>query len=133
MRTPSFKPGVYYTKTSEWAEQRGKYVRTGIDDYSQSALGDIVFIDLPEPGIIVRSGTPFGSLEATKAVSDINAPVSGRVVRVNRTVADFPAIVNSDPFGEGWLIEIEPSDIAELNELMDVDTYKAYLKGGARS
>ena len=132
MRMPFFKPGIYYTKTGEWAEQRGDYVRVGIDDYSQSALGDIVFFDLPEPGVIVEAGKPFGSLEATKAVSDINAPVPGRVVRVNIAVADHPSIVNSDPFGEGWLVEIEPSDPAELDKLMDSESYKAYLRDGTR-
>lgn len=132
MRMPFFKPGIYYTKTGEWAEPRGEYVRIGIDDYSQSALGDIVFIDLPDPGVIIEAGKPFGSLEATKAVSDINAPVSGRVLRVNQSVADQPSIVNSDPFGEGWLIEIELSAPAELDNLMDTEPYKAYLRDGAR-
>ena len=107
-------------------------MRVGLDDYSQSALGDIVFIDLPEPDAIVGAGTPFGSLEATKAVSDINAPVSGRVVRVNIAVADSPSLINSDPFGEGWLIEIEPSDPAELDKLMDSESYRAYLRDGTR-
>lgn len=132
MRTPFFKPGIYYTQTSEWAEPRDGYVRVGIDDYSQSALGDIVFFELPEPGAIATAGAPIGSLEATKAVSDINAPVSGRVLRVNRAVADSPAIVNCDPFGEGWLIDIEPSNQAELSGLMDAEEYKVYLKLEAR-
>lgn len=132
MRRPFFKSGIYYTKTSEWAEPRGECVRVGLDDYSQSALGDIVFIDLPEPGAIVGTGAPFASLEATKAVSDINAPVSGCAVRVNRSVADCPGLINSDPFGEGWLIEIEPSDPAELDKLMDVEAYRAYLRDGNR-
>ena len=133
MRMPFFKSDIYYTKTSEWADPRGKYVRVGLDDYSQSALGDIVFIDLPKPGAIVGAGMPFASLEATKAVSDINAPVSGSIIRVNRSVADSPGLINSDPFGEGWLIEIDPSDPEELDKLMDVESYKAYLRDGTRS
>ena len=133
MRTPFFNPNIYYTRTGEWAEQRGECVRVGIDDYSQSALGDIVFIELPKPGVIVGAGTPLGSLEATKTVSDINAPVSGRVSRVNRAVTDFPGLINSDPFGNGWLIEIEPSDPSELDKLMDAESYKAYLQSGART
>ncbi|MBR1673310.1 MAG: glycine cleavage system protein GcvH [Fretibacterium sp.] len=133
MRAPFFSSEVLYTKTNEWAMRCGERVRVGIDDYSQSALGDVVAIDLPEVGTGVTAGKPFGSLEATKAVSDLNAPVSGRVIRVNPAVAEAPGLVNDDPFGEGWLIEIEPAEPAKsalqgLDALMDVEAYKLYLK-----
>ena len=131
MRAPFFNPDVSYTRTNEWAKRQEGIVRVGIDDYSQSALGDIVFIELPEPGTEVSAGRPFGSLEATKAVSDLNAPVSGRVVHVNRAVVETPGLVNRDPFGEGWLIEIEPSAPSELDALMDAETYKAWLRSAA--
>ena len=132
MRAPFFNPDVSYARTNEWAKKQEGTVRVGIDDYSQSALGDIVFIELPEPGTEVRAGKPFGSLEATKAVSDLNAPISGRVVAVNRAVVENPGLVNQDPFGEGWLVEVEPSDLSELEALMDAESYKTYIRNAAR-
>ncbi len=132
MRVPFFSADVRYTKTNEWARRRGDCVRVGVDDYSQSALGDVVALSLPEAGARVRAGMALGSIEATKAVSDLNAPVSGRVAAVNRAVVETPGLVNSDPFGEGWLIEIEPLDPAEMDALMDVEAYKTWLQGLAR-
>ena len=128
-----FNPDVLYTKSNEWVKNLGNFVRVGIDDYSQSSLGDIVHIELPANGTIVKFGIAFGSLEATKSVSDINAPVSGVISKVNNEVIKNPGIVNFDPFGEGWLVEIEPSDISELNNLMDSETYKKYILNEANS
>ncbi|MCR5346353.1 MAG: glycine cleavage system protein GcvH [Fretibacterium sp.] len=132
MRAPFFSADVRYTKTNEWGRRCGDRVRAGIDDYSQSALGDAVAVELPEEGTWVTAGSAFGSIEATKAVSDLKAPVSGRVTAVNRAVTENPGLVNADPFGEGWLIEIAPSDPAELDALMDAETYKAWLRSAAR-
>ena len=132
MRAPFFNADVRYTKTNEWARRQGEYVRVGVDDYSQSALGDVVALSLPETGTPVTAGAAFGSIEATKTVSDLNAPVSGRVAAVNRAVVENPGLVNSDPFGEGWLIEIEPENPAEMDALMDAETYRAWLRSAAR-
>jgi len=124
-----FKDDARYTQTHEWAKKEGNTVRVGVDDFSQSALGDIVYAELPEVGAEVHAGAAFGSLESTKAVSDLNAPVSGKVVKVNEALADSPDLVNKDPFGEGWMIEIEPSNPSEFDKLMAVDAYKEYAKG----
>ena len=124
----TFKDNLLYTKNNEWAENRGEVVRVGIDDYSQASLGDIVHIELPKNGTHVLAGQAFGEIEATKSVSSINAPVSGVVVRVNEAVKDSPSLVNIDPFGEGWLAEISPENFSELAGLMDVDTYREYIR-----
>lgn len=124
-----FDPGVRYAGTNEWARPGESGVAVGIDDYSQTALGDVVYVELPGVGMEVRAGAPFGSLEATKAVCDLNAPVSGLVVKVNGALAEAPGLVNADPFGEGWMIEVAPSNPAELDALMTVDVYREYLKG----
>lgn len=123
-----FDPDVRYTRTNEWARRGEGYVAVGIDDYSQTALGDVVYVSLPEEGTEVRAGKPFGSLEATKAVCDLNAPVSGVVLRVNAALRESPGLVNSDPFGGGWMLELAPSLEAEFDALMTVDEYREYLK-----
>ena len=127
-----FEPGARYTRTNEWARRDGGRVIVGIDDYSQTALGDVVYVELPGAGVQVRAGEPFGSLEAAKAVSGLNAPVSGTVVRVNEALAQSPGLVNLDPFGQGWMIEIAPSDPQEFDALMTADAYKSYLRGHDR-
>ena len=124
----TFKENLLYTKNNEWAEKIDDVIRVGIDDYSQASLGDIVHIELPKNGTHVRAGQPLGEIEATKSVSSINAPVSGVVVRVNEAVKDSPSLVNIDPFGEGWLAEISPENFSELAGLMDVDTYREYIR-----
>ena len=124
----TFKSEVLYTRSNEWAQKIGDVIRVGIDDYSQASLGDIVHVELAGEGERVSAGHPFGEIEATKSVSDINAPVSGLVVRVNKAVAASPSLVNTDPFGEGWLAEIAPSDPSELSALMDINAYKEYIR-----
>ena len=124
----TFKDNLLYTKNNEWAENRGEVVRVGIDDYSQASLGDIVHIELPQNGTHVCAGQVFGEIEATKSVSSINAPVSGVVVRVNEAVKDSPSLVNIDPFGEGWLAEIDPENLSELSDLMDINAYREYIR-----
>lgn len=123
-----FKTDVSYTKTHEWAKKDGSVVTVGVDDYSQSALGDIVYVELPSVGAEVRAGAAFGSLESTKAVSDVNAPVSGKIIEVNESLSDSPETVNADPFGEAWMIKIEASDAGEFDHLMDAAAYKEYAK-----
>lgn len=123
-----FKDDARYTQTHEWAKKAGNLVRVGVDDFSQSALGDIVYAELPEVGAEVHAGAAFGSLESTKAVSDLNAPVSGKVVKVNEALADSPDLVNTDPYGAAWMVEIEVPDSKDFDALMKVDAYKDYVK-----
>lgn len=120
-----------YTKEHEWAAVEGSdRVRVGITDFAQDALGDVVYVDLPEEGTEVRAGEPFGEVESTKSVSDIFSPVTGRVVERNANLEDQPEMVNEDPYGEGWMVVIEMSEIAELEGLLDADAYRAFAEGG---
>jgi glycine cleavage system H protein len=104
-------------------------VRTGITDYAQDALGDVVFVDLPEVGQQVDRGTSCSEVESTKSVSEIYAPVTGKVVEVNTELADNPQRLNEDPYGDGWIFVIEPSDEAQLAELLDSEGYRALIEG----
>ena len=117
-----------YTKEHEWvATEEGDRARVGITDFAQDALGDVVYVDVPEEGTEVRAGEAFGEVESTKSVSDIFSPVSGRVVERNLSLEDQPQLVNEDPYGEGWLVRIRMSDPAEADTLLDADAYKAFL------
>jgi glycine cleavage system H protein len=120
-----FPKDVRYTEQHEWARLEGDLIRVGITDFAQDALGDVVYVEIPEVGTEVRAGEPFGEVESTKSVSDIYAPVSGNVVDRNAQLVDAPEIVNDDPFGEGWMIVIEPSDPAQIDGLLDADGYRA--------
>lgn len=114
-----------YSAEHEWANRLddGSRVRIGITDYAQDALGDVVYVDLPEVGTAVGAGDAVGELESTKSVSDMYAPVSGSVVAINEALTDNPALLNEDPYGEGWLCEIEMSNAAELDAMMDAAAY----------
>lgn len=114
-----------YAENHEWVRSDGSAVRMGISDYAQDALGDIVFVELPEVGRVVSAGEAFAEVESTKSVSDVYAPVSGTVIEVNTALEDAPELVNSDPYGEGWFVVIEASDLSELDNLMDVAAYEA--------
>jgi glycine cleavage system H protein len=117
-----------YTAEHEWVKADGEApVRVGITDFAQDALGDIVYVQLPEIGSAVRAGDACGELESTKSVSDLFAPVNGTVTAVNEALADQPDLVNSDPYGEGWLLDIEVEDAAEVAALMDAETYQGQL------
>jgi glycine cleavage system H protein len=117
-----------YTAEHEWVKADGEApVRVGITDFAQDALGDIVYVQLPEVGTAVRAGDACGELESTKSVSDLFAPVNGTVTAVNEALADQPDLVNSDPYGEGWLLDIEVEDAAEVAALMDAETYQGQL------
>jgi glycine cleavage system H protein len=119
---------VKYTEQHEWARLEGNRVRVGITDYAQDALGDVVYIDTPDVGTEVTAGEPFGEVESTKSVSDVYAPVSGTVVEVNALLADTPDRVNEDPYGEGWMIVIEPSDLSGLERLWDAEEYRRFTE-----
>jgi glycine cleavage system H protein len=117
-----------YTAEHEWLKAGSDGpVRVGITDFAQDQLGDIVYVQLPEVGTTVRAGDACGELESTKSVSDLFAPVNGTVTAVNEALADQPDLVNSDPYGEGWLLDIEVEDAAEVAALMDADAYQGQL------
>jgi len=120
---------LYYTEEHEWVQRTGDdTVRVGITDYAQSALGDVVFVQLPDVGAGVTASESFGEVESTKSVSDLYAPISAKVVAVNGDLEANPQLVNSDPYGEGWLVDlrIEGSSLQEaLGELLDADGYRA--------
>ncbi len=118
-----------YSSDHEWVAVTGTRARVGITEYAQDALGDVVYVQVPELGASVASGDSFGEVESTKSVSDVYAPVSGTVVAVNEALADAPETVNRDPYGEGWLCEIELADASELEALLDARAYQALLEG----
>ncbi len=121
--------GLYYTKEHEWAKKLDDgNAAVGVDDYAQSQLHEIVYVELPEVDAEVAQGEALGAVESVKAVSDVYAPVGGRVVEVNEELLDSPELINDDPYGEGWIAKIEPSGLeADLAKLMDAEKYKAYL------
>jgi glycine cleavage system H protein len=118
-----------YSKDHEWARLEDGRVRIGITDYAQDALGDVVFVQIPEIGQRVAAGDSFSEVESTKSVSDIYAPISGSIVEVNQELADAPQRVNEDPYGEGWLVAIEPDDAGQFDQLLDADAYRALIEG----
>jgi glycine cleavage system H protein len=116
-----------FTKDHEWARQKGARVLVGITDFAQDQLGDVVFVELPAVGDLVKQGESFGVVESTKAVSELFAPISGKVVEVNSPLGDAPETINEDPYEEGWMIAIEPSDPKEVTELLDAKAYRAFV------
>jgi glycine cleavage system H protein len=118
-----------YSSDHEWALADGSRVRVGITDYAQDALGDVVFVDLPAVGKAVQPGDVLGEVESTKSVSEVYAPVAGTVVAVNGGVADAPEKLNRDPYGDGWLCELEVADASVLGELLDAAAYRALTEG----
>lgn len=118
-----------YTSEHEWvsALTAEGTVRVGITDHAQDALGDVVYVDLPSVGDSVAAEDSFGEIESTKSVSDLFAPIAGEIVAVNEGLEDDPALVNSDPYGEGWIIEIRPENADDLATLLDAEAYKAEL------
>lgn len=114
-----------YSSDHEWIRRDGSTVRMGITDYAQDALGDVVFVQVPSVGATVAKGQSFSEVESTKSVSDIYAPVSGKVTAVNAALGNNPELVNSDPYGEGWICEIEMTNEAELGDLLDAAGYSA--------
>ena len=123
-----FPEELRYTKEHEWAKSEDAVVRVGITDFAQDALGDVVYVDVPEVGTEVRAGEPFGEVESTKSVSDVYAPVSGTVVERNDALSDQPELVNNDPYGEGWMIAIQVSDSGAIEGLMDASSYRAFTE-----
>ena len=126
-----FPDDLKYTSEHEWVRgpaEAGASVRVGITDYAQEALGDIVYVSLPEVGADLDTGSAIGELESTKSVSDVFAPLSGTVTAVNESLDGTPELVNSDPYGEGWLFELTPADASAVDALMDAAAYQASVE-----
>lgn len=123
-------PGdLRYSADHEWIAVDGDRAKIGITDYAQDALGDVVFVQVPEVGTTVTSGQSFSEVESTKSVSDIYAPIGGTIVEVNTSLADAPEQVNQDPYGSGWLCVIEIADPTELDALLDAAAYQTFVAG----
>ena len=118
-----------YSEDHEWVSVDGDTIRVGITDYAQDALGDVVFVELPDVGSEVTAGGSFGEVESTKSVSDLYAPMSGEIVEVNADLVDNPERLNEDPYGEGWICVIRVSDAAQLDALLDAEAYQTLIEG----
>ena len=125
MNTPEH---LFYTKEHEWANFKDNEVIIGITDYAQSQLGDIIFIEFPEIGDQVNAGDSFGEVEAVKTVSELYAPVTGTILEVNENLEDSADLVNSDPYGDGWLIKIKPTNLNEKDDLMKSAAYEELIR-----
>ncbi|CAN5514234.1 glycine cleavage system protein GcvH [soil metagenome] len=121
--------GLRYSSDHEWVRVEDAAVRMGITDYAQDALGDVVFVQVPEVGAKVAQGDTFSEVESTKSVSDIFAPVTGTVVEVNPALAEHPERLNDDPYGEGWICLIAPDDRAQVDQLLDAEGYRGLIEG----
>ena len=119
---------VRYTQEHEWARDEGGIIAVGITGYATDQLGDVVFVELPEVGRRLESGKPFGVVEAVKTVSDLFAPIAGEVVEVNGALGDNPAIVNQEPYGEGWMIKLRPADPAAFSKLLSNVDYEKFVE-----
>lgn len=120
---------VRYAEDHEWARQEGDRVRIGISDYAQDQLGDIVYVELPKVRDVFVKGQQFGTVESVKAVAELFIPMGGEILGLNKALEDAPGIVNQDPYHEGWMVEIKPSDPEEMNRLMTREAYLSMLKG----
>ncbi len=117
-----------YTSEHEWVRLDGETVVVGITDHAQDSLGDVVYVELPEEGAAVTKDEPFGVVESVKAVSDLYAPVTGTVTEVNDALVDSPEVINEDPYGEAWMIRIEPASPEELDELLSPEDYEKHVE-----
>ena len=122
-----FPEGIKYTTDHEWVRLDGDVVTIGVTDFAQDALGDVVYVDLPDVGDTLAAGDTVAEIESVKAVSDIFSPVSGEVVAVNEDLDGAEEAVNEDPYGAGWLFQVRLSDMGELDGMMDIEGYKAFV------
>ncbi|MCF2582867.1 glycine cleavage system protein GcvH [Bacteroides caecigallinarum] len=123
----NFPTNVKYTNEHEWIRFEGEEAYVGITDYAQTQLGDIVFVDVPTEGETLEKGETFGSIEVVKTVSDLFLPVGGEILEVNPALEENPELVNKDPYGEGWIIKIKPTDASEADDLLDAEAYKQLI------
>ena len=119
--------GIKYSVDHEWIKVDGSTALIGISDYAQSELGDIVYVDIDSDLSEITTNETFGSIEAVKTVSDLYAPITGKVIEINERLEDEPELVNSDPYGEGWLVKIELSDLSQLEKLLNSEDYKKQI------
>lgn len=123
----NFPTNIKYTSEHEWIRLEGDEAYVGISDYAQDQLGDIVFVDIPTEGETLAKGDTFGTIEVVKTVSDLFMPVGGEVIEINPNLEDQPELVNKDPYGEGWLIRIKPTDLTDMDDLLDAAAYKQLI------
>lgn len=123
----SLPKDLRYSEEHEWVKNEGEKVRVGITDFAQSELGDIVFVELPEVGDEIEADEPFGSVESVKTVSELYAPLSGKVVEVNEELEDSPEFVNESPYDKAWMVVVEPSDNSQVDNLMSPEEYEAMI------
>ena len=125
----NFPTNVKYTKDHEWIRLEGDIAYVGITDYAQDPLGDIVFVDVQTEGETLAAGDTFGTIEVVKTVSDLFIPVAAEVLEQNEALTDHPELVNQDPYGEGWIIKVKPTEDADFDSLLDAEAYKALING----
>jgi len=123
----SFPNDLRYTHDHEWLRAAGSAWRVGITQFAVDQLGDITLVDLPKEGDLVTKGQRFGTIESVKSVSDLYAPVSGKVIAINATLKDSPELVNAEPYGKGWMLDLEPTEKSEIEELMAHDAYSKHV------
>lgn len=123
----NFPTNVKYTTEHEWIRLEGEEAYVGITDYAQDQLGDIVFVDVTTEGETLEAGEVFGTIEVVKTVSDLFLPVGGEILEVNPELEEHPELVNQDPYGKGWLVRIRPTDVSEMDKLMDAEAYKQII------
>lgn len=123
----NFPTNVKYTSEHEWIHLEGEEAYVGITDYAQDQLGDIVFVDVTTEGETLEAGEVFGTIEVVKTVSDLFLPVGGEILEVNPELEEHPELVNQDPYGKGWLVRIRPTDVSEMDKLMDAEAYKQII------
>ncbi len=123
-----FPEDLKYTKEHEWSRIEDTRVVVGITDFAQDELGDVVFVELPEPGTVVEANSTFGVVESVKAVSDLYSPISGTIVEVNTALEDKPELVNEAPYGDGWMIVINASNASEFDQLLSTADYQTYIQ-----
>ena len=120
---------LYYTEDHEWVRMKGENVTIGVSDYAQDQLGDIVFVEMPNSGDQFKKGDEFGTVESVKAVAELYMPVDGEVIQVNQALEDAPELLNQSPYADGWIIEIKPEDVSQLETILDKHAYLKMLKG----
>lgn len=123
-----FPDDLKYTKEHEWVRIEGKYATIGVTAYAQEQMGDVVYVELPDEGEVITKHETFGVVESVKSASDVYAPVSGEVVEINEPLKESPEIINEDCYGEGWIVKVEMSDKGDLDDLMNAEAYRSYIK-----
>lgn len=124
----NFPADLKYTRSDEWVRVEGSAAATGLTDYAQDQLSDIVYVEMPAVGAAFKQGEPWGSVESVKAASDVNMPLSGAITEVNESLGSAPELVNSDPYGKGWMLKFTVTNASELNSLMDAGAYQKYCE-----